>query len=197
MSFRKFLPLVAVAASLFALPARAQFGAYATITGERVTGFQCQATNGPCASNDGSVRPFGSNFGVYYDFRNIGPVRIGADLRGGVMTANKSATEYQSGSGLVRHYDALAGIRGSIGTPIRILRPYAEIAGGYAKSNAASLDTTVYANYTQVQGLVGVDVAITPFFDIRAIELGAGALFGTGTHSTQSIGAGLVFHFPR
>ena len=88
-------------------------------------------------------------------------------------------------------------MRASIATPIRILHPYAEVLAGYAKTNAASTNVQVYSNYTQVQALVGLDIAVLPYLDIRAIEFGAGALLGVDTHSTQSIGAGVVFHLPR
>ncbi len=197
MSFRKLLPLFAVFALIYVCPARAQFAIYGTVAGERMSGFTCQAVNNQCASNDGAVRPFGSNFGVYYDFRSVGPVRLGADLRGSYLSYNKSAVEYLGGAGVVKQYGALGGVRGSIGTPIRILHPYAEALVGFAKMNAASTNPQIYSNYTQVQGFIGADVAIAPYLDIRAIEFGAGALFGPDTHGTQSIGAGLVFHMPR
>ena len=196
MQFRKLLPLCLVLAFAFAGSAHAQLGIYGTFDGERVTGFTCQGLDGQCASSGGVARPYGGNFGVYYDFRNLGPVRIGGDLRGDVFSSNKSPTEYEGGAGVVRQYGALGGIRGSIDLPIHILRPYAEAAFGYAKSNAASTNPTLYSNYSQVEGLLGVDIAILPYMDIRA-EAGAGALFGTNTHSTESIGAGVVFHLPR
>ncbi len=197
MSFRKLLPLLAAFVFISVCPARAQFAVYGTFDGERVSGFTCQALNAQCASTNGIVRPYGGNFGVYYDFRNVGPFRIGADLRGNVFNSNKSAVNYQGGAGVVKQYGALGGVRASIGVPIPILHPYAEAAVGYAKTNAASVDPILYSNFTQVQGLIGLDITVLPYMDIRAIEVGAGALFGPSTHATQSIGAGIVFHFPR
>lgn len=197
MSFRKLLPLFAIVALVYANPARAQFGAYGMVSGERMSGFTCQAVNSQCASTGGTVRPFGGNFGVYYDFRNFGPLRVGADLRANIFSSNKSAVEYLGGSGVVKQYGGLGGVRVSFGAHFPILHPYVEAAGGYAKTNAASANPELYSNYGQVQGLAGLDVAILPYLDIRAIELGAGALFGPSTHGTQSIGAGIVFHMPR
>lgn len=197
MLFRKLLPLFAVFALIYASPARAQFAVYGTVTGERMAGFTCQAVNSQCASSGGAVRPFGGNFGLYYDFRNLGPFRIGADLRGNVFSSNKSATEYLGGAGVVRQYGALGGVRASIALPMKILHPYVEGAAGYAKTNAASTTPELYSNYTQVEGLVGLDIAVLPYIDLRAVEFGAGALFGPNTHGTLSVGAGLVFHMPR
>ena len=199
MLFRKSLPLFAFAlfCCFCAFPAHGQFAVYGTVNGERAGGFTCQAVGGVCATTNGTVHPYGGVFGVFYDFRNLGPVRFGADLRGDIMTSNKSAVEYEGGAGVVRQYGALGGIRASVGTPITILHPYVEALGGYAKTNAASTNVEVYSNYTQVQGLVGLDITVLPYLDIRGIEFGAGALFGPSTHSTESIGAGLVFHFPR
>ncbi len=193
MSLRTSLPLFAV---LVSSAAHAQFAVYGTITGERMSGITCLDPTGVCASTDGVVRPYGANFGGYYDFRNVGPVRLGLDVRGDVLKGDKSAEFYQASSGLIRHYDALGGVRASLATPIRYIRPYAEFAVGYAKTNAASAvaGTSVFNNYTEAKGIVGVDVPLLPYLDIRAIEFGGGALFGNGTHAIESIGAGLVFH---
>ena len=198
MLFRKSLPLFAALAFLIFPVAHAQLAAYGTVTGERLSGLTCLDPSGICASAGGVVRPFGANFGGYYDFRNVGPVRLGLDLRGDVLKSDKSAQSYEASSGLIRHYDALAGLRVSLATPIRFIRPYAEIAAGYAKTNAAGFAVTTgasnYNSYTEAKGFLGVDVPILPYLDIRVIEFGAGALFGSGTHATESIGAGVVFH---
>lgn len=191
MSFRKFF-LLGVAALLCGTgSARAQFSIFGTITGERVGGFTCFDPQGHCAESDGKERPFGSNFGAFYDFKAFGPARIGAEIRGGVTNANKSAESYGASSDLVRHYSALVGPRASFRTPLHALKPYAAILGGYSRYN----DANSTEQSGQIQGYVGLDVAIIPFLDIRAIELGEGALFGTGSHNMQSIGAGLVLHF--
>ena len=199
MSFRKSLPLLTVFVLLVSSAARGQLAVYGTVTGERLSGITCLDPLGVCASSGGVVRPYGANFGGYYDFRNVGPVRLGLDVRGDVLKADKSAEFYQASSGLIRHYDALGGVRASFATPIRFIRPYGEFAVGFAKTNAASatLGTSSFSNYTEAKGIVGVDVPLLPYLDIRAIEFGGGALFGNGTHAVESIGAGLVFHTTR
>ncbi len=199
--FRKLLPAFAVFALLCSAAAKAQFGVYATVTGERITGISCLDPTGHCAATGGVVDPFGGNFGAYYDFRNLGPVRLGFDLRGGVLSGNKSAQSYQASGSLIRHYSALGGVRASFATPIKYIRPYGEIAFGYGKTNASGYSPVTgissYSNYAQAEGLVGVDIPVLPNLNIRAIELGAGALFGSDTHGFQQIGAGVVFHTGR
>ena len=182
---------------LSSIAVRAQFGLYGTITGERMGGFTCTDSRGICASSGGVVRPYGGTFGGYYDFRSMGSVRLGVDLRGSVLNSNKSATTYSSSTDAVRHYAVLGGVRGEFKTPFRWLYPYAQVSAGYARSNAASTLVTQYKNYTQVQGFVGADVPLLRNLDLRAIELGAGEVFGPSSHSIQSIGIGVVFHSAR
>ena len=195
MLFRKLLALLAVGAAPFCTAAHAQFGVFGTVTGARIGNVTCtpHTTVGTCASGTTTDKPYGANFGGYYEFRSFGPVRFGVEIRGGVLNANKDPGANIASSDLIREYTALGGVRGSVGTPIHWLRPYAEFAAGYAKFGPVY----AYNTYTKAEGLVGVDVPVAPFLDIRAIELGAGALFGNGTHGTQSIGAGLVFHTLR
>lgn len=182
---------VAGAVFLFAGSARAQFSLFGTVQGERIGDITCTVSTG-CASNDGKVRPFGGNFGASYDFRTIGPARVGLDARGSVLTANKRADLYQGGAGVVRQYTALAGAHASFGTPIRALRPYVAAAGGLGRSNIVGLPLQ---NYGMVEGFVGADLDLIPLLSVRLIELSAGEMFGPSNHSVQSIGIGLVVHF--
>ena len=197
MLFRKLLPLLALGTAVCPFVAHAQFGVFGTVTGQRIGGIACaQSTGGSvgtCTSGTTTDKPYGANFGAFYDFHSFGPVRVGVEVRGGVLNTNKDPGANVASTDLIREYTALGGVRASTGTPIRWIRPFAEFAGGYDKFGPVYN----YSTYTKVEGLVGVDVPIASFVDIRAIELGAGALFGPSTHSTQSIGAGLVFHSPR
>ena len=197
MLFRKLVPFLAAGAALSATAAHAQFGVFGTVTGQRIGGVACTPTAGSgvgtCTSGTTTDKPYGANFGAYYDFRSFGPVRFGVEVRGGVLNTNKDPGANIASTDLIREYTALGGVRASTGTPIKWIRPFAEFAAGYAKFGPVY----AYNTYTKAEGLVGVDVPIGSFIDIRAIELGAGALFGPSTHGTQSIGAGLVFHTPR
>ena len=204
MLFHKLLPWFAPLLIAASGAAHAQFGVYATVTGENLSSFKCvtvtaaPTTGCTTTGTDVSVKPYGANFGAYYEFRNLGPARIGLDLRGGVLNSSKDTFENLTSSDVIRQYTALGGVRASFGTPIKFIRPYAEIAGGYARFGSVNaLSTYPLSNYGEFEGLVGVDVPILPYLDIRAIEFGGGALLGPGTHGLESIGAGIVFHTTR
>ena len=198
MLFRKCLPAVAAAAALISSVLHAQIGLFGTVTGERLTGITCQAFDNVCSSSNGTDHPFGGEFGGFYDFRRFGPVRFGPEVRGNVLTSNRSASLYQGGAGVVRQYGALGGVHASVGTPIPFLHPYGSVDVGYAKTNADTGNPETYQNFFQAKGVLGVDIPLLPFLDFRLIELTAGGLFGNGnTHSTQSIGAGVVIHSLR
>lgn len=247
MSFRKLLPLFAPV--LIAVPsaAHAQFGVFGTVTGQRFGGITCPAFASPCGNNNGRVQPYGGDIGGFYDLRDVGPARLGIEVRGDILTANKRADNYAGSAGITRQYTAMAGVRGTFRTPISWLKPFASIDGGYLRNNTSGLYTStvttntsttpnlttsttsfnpnLYTSYALVKGFVGLDVKISSFFDIRAIELGAGEALGSAptvvavtattnggapvvtssritanssdSHGVTSIGAGIVFHFPR
>lgn len=208
MLFRKLLPLFAAFAFIYVNPARAQFAVYGTADGGTFGGITCPTFAAPCAQPGGHVKPYGGTFGMYYDFRDLGPVRVGLDLRGDVLATNKRADSSAGARDIYRQYTALAGVRGSMHTPISWLFPYAEIAGGYTRNNGSGLytettttysgatppiqETSVsfnperYANYALFKGFVGVDVRILPWLEIRAIEFGAGEAFGS-TPTLQTV----------
>ena len=215
MSFRKSLPVFAVFTALFSLPAHGQFGIYGTVTGQRFGGITCPSFAAPCAAGGGHAQNYGGTFGGLYDGRNLGPVRLGLDVRGEILTSNKRADSSAGGAGIFREYNVMGGVRGTIPTPIPWLRPYAEVAFGYSRNNASGVYTqtttvnntltppitlssvafnpSVYSSQPLVKGLVGVDVHVSTHLDIRAIELGYGEAFGSTTTvvaTTTTISAG-------
>jgi hypothetical protein len=245
MSSRKLLWLSALVPFFFTGFASAQIGIYATVTGQRFGGITCPTFAAPCGSNNGKDNPYGGSFGAYYDFKDFGPVRLGADLRGEVLTGNKRADSTTGGGGTLRQYTVFGGVRGTVRTPIPWMHPYAEIAAGYLRNNASGLYTyttttnntvtpptsiqtlsynpNLYKAYPAFKGIVGLDLRVLPFVDLRIIELGAGAAFGStntvntvvntqgatgitttstvnasssSSHALQTIGAGIVFRIP-
>lgn len=224
MSFRKVFFFGAAVFFGLAVSARAQVGVYGMYTGTELSNITCLALNAspslPCSAADGNVKPFGGTAGIYYDFRTFGPVRLGVDLRGDFLHANKSAADSTGGNGATRVHNVLVGVRGSFHTPVSFLRPYAQVSAGWAQSNATepacltTSGTTVLCsgsqagspqrmdNFVQVEGFAGVDIKVFPVLDVRPIELGYGYMsrFGTGNGDgslpVKSIGAGLVFHLP-
>ena len=191
---------------LSSVAAHAQLGVYATATGNWFGGVNCPSFAAPCAENDGKVKPFGGNFGAYYDFRSFGPIRLGVDARGAVESSNKRADSSAGGAGIVKNYEALGGLRASFHTPIHWLHPYAEIAGGMSRNNASGLYTNTittggvptpsvlsynpqnYTVYPLIKGFAGVDIPLLPYLSFRAVELGFGGAFGSApTFQTTTV----------
>jgi hypothetical protein len=211
MSFRKFVFFSAVMSFGFAAAARAQVGVYGMATGQQFGGVTCPSYAAPCASNDGVTRPYGGTFGLYYDWKKVGPVILGADARGDVLTTNKRGDSSAGGKGTVREYTALFGVRATVPLRYRWLHPYVEVAGGYTRNNNSGLYTTTTttttfsptsttvlpvtsslsfnpaysSNYGVMKGYVGADITLFPFLDLR-FELGDGAAFGEA-QTTQSL----------
>jgi hypothetical protein len=163
------------------------------------------------------VNPSGIQGGAYYDFRTVGPVRLGFDLRGGTEHSNKSATSSAGGSNATGLDDVLFGLRGSFHTRYSWLSPYAQVSAGYARSNATLPfgATTLSSggvpnprledNFMMYEGFAGVDIHVFPVIDLRPVELGIGNMdrFGSsatgdgpGSVGVMSIGAAIVFHLP-
>ncbi len=114
---RKALPLLAALA--FTASAHAQLAAYGTVTLNSLGG---SGTSPLAPKTDASgnpvqylnnVNPIGGTFGVYYDFRNVGPVRLGVDARGVITNGSRGPELGAQGTG-VRIGSGLAGIRASV-----------------------------------------------------------------------------------
>ena len=204
------------------IAARAQLGVYGLYQGTSLTGIRCLSSTGICsnvndmtpyATGDNKVNPSGGFGGVYYNFRNLGPMRFGFDARAGELHSNKSAVISAGGKNITSVQSYLGGVRGTFHTPISWILPYAEILAGFARSDAAvpagGLSTSVptprvFDSYVQYEGLVGADIRIAPFLDLRAIELGIGEMNEVGSSNgasttsmgMRSIGAGVVLHIP-
>ena len=203
MSLRTSLRCAAVLTALSPLSAHAQFGVYGMVTGQRFGGITCPSFAAPCAAGGGRAQNYGGAFGGLYDLRNVGPVKLGVDVRGEILTSNKRADSSAGGAGIFREYNVMGGVRGVVATPISWLRPYAEVAFGYSRNNASGVYTqtttlnntatpptslsfvtfnpSVYASQPLVKGLLGLDAHVSTHIDIRVIELGYGGSFGSTT----------------
>jgi hypothetical protein len=211
------------------LAAEAQFGAYVGYTGVHLSGIQCLSVGVACANGPagaggsvpgatGGVNPSGIFFGGYYDFRTVGPVRLGADVRYLDMRSNKSAASSLGGPDATNANTVLAGVRGTFHTRYSFLRPYVELAAGRTSSDATEPGATTtttststtsitsprrYDNFLQYNAFAGVDLKIFSVLDLRVVEVGVGNMnrFGSGSGSTSvgvtSIGAAVVFHLPE
>jgi hypothetical protein len=212
MILRKAVLLVAAAIATTTI-AHAQFGVYGTVSVNRLSGIQGSPNAVGSVVND-SVDPVGGGGGVYYDFMKLGPVRLGADLRGTITTSKQGAYTTSRGAG-TRIYSGLGGIRAVFHTPYIALKPYIQGSVGIGRSdyglftpnttvtvagfNAQTTGEAIHNNL-EYEGFAGVDFRVLPVMDFRVVELGYGALtsFGTSGHTYPigTISSGIVFHLP-
>jgi hypothetical protein len=206
MNISKVL-LALTSALLTVATAQAQLSAYGTVTVRRMT--DIPYTQGTTSFTNGSFDPVGATGGIFYDFRTVGPVRLGADVRGTIANSTQGAISVANAGG--GHLDSgLGGIRASFHTPFVPIKPYAEGMVGVARTNFGTqfnngLATTGLTKQTGIQlsshleydVFAGVDYAILPILDFRIVELGYGAVQGSGhTYPVQSLSTGIVIHLP-
>ena len=196
------------------LAARAQFGAYLGYSGERLGGIPCKSfigTMNDCSATTASlsggtttattdaVNPSGIYFGGYWDFKTLGPVRLGVDARYYDLKSNKSAATAAGGPNATTSNTVLGGVRGTFRTHYSWLKPYGEIAFGRTSTDAAN-GPGIFTSYLRYQGFAGIDIKILPVLDLRPVEVGLGDMNamggGSGSISVRSIGGAIVFHTP-
>lgn len=206
--------LLFAAVLVLAVSAHAQFAVYGTATVERLSNIQSSpllsSTSSPSLTYNNAVNPLGATFGAFYDLRNVGPVRLGLDLRGSIITDKRGAAKAYNANG--SHIDSgLVGVRVLFHAPRQWLRPYAEGAVGIGRSNyglqlpvssttAPPLPAYHLDNNFEYHVFAGLDLRASSILDIRIFEVGYGGLdpFGTNAHNypLKSMSAGFVFHFP-
>jgi hypothetical protein len=234
--WRSGLGLALVSCGLAAVPsAQAQAGVYVGYAATRMSDIACLSTAIACSNgtapvtgntvSTGHLNPSGVFVGGYYDWRNFGPVKLGFDVRYMDARSNKSAVTSGGGPNMVTSNTVLGGVRGSIGTPIRWLRPYLQASFGRTSSNVTeptcitgaggallcgsstviSPSPRQYDSFFTVEGFGGVDIRIGSYLSLRAIELGYGNMnrFGSGTSGTtssvglSSVGGAVILHMPQ
>ena len=197
-----------------------QSGIYGMVTAQNL-GSLTYASVGNSTSNtvvthtDGSFSPIGGTFGGFYDFKTIGRVRLGADVRGSITSSIHGADPTAAGSG-GRLYTAMGGVRASFPAHYKLLAPYVQGSFGFARTDSAGYQLkgtnppgqvnaladgqVVIEHGFAYQALAGLDLKVFPLVDIRIAEFGIGGLSGVqsqpGSHLLQSVGVGLVFHLP-
>jgi hypothetical protein len=207
MNFRKAVLLLAAVAVAIPVSAYAQVGVYGMFTVDRLSNI----ISSPLPGNVGTPRlntvdPLGGTGGVYYDFMKLGPVRLGADLRGSILTTKRGAyVNFNEGG--ARIYSALGGVRGVFHTPFAPLKPYIQISAGLGRSDYGLSNTStatpgkiiLYNNF-EYEGLAGLDIKLLPIMDWRVAEFGYGGLdpFGANSHNypIKQVSMGFVFHLP-
>jgi hypothetical protein len=204
MIFRKAVLFVAAVAVAATTSAHAQVGVYGMFTVDRLSNIQSSPLLPSPAPAVDPVNPLGGTGGVYYDFLKLGPIKLGADLRGSILTTKRGAYVTANAGG-TRIYSTLGGIRGVFHTPLAPLKPYIQLSAGLGRSDYGLSPTTnsghiiIYNNF-EYEGLAGLDVKLLPIMDWRVAELGYGGLdpFGTLSHNytIKQVSMGFVFHLP-
>jgi hypothetical protein len=208
MSFRKAVLFVAAVAVAATTSAHAQVGVYGMFTVDRLSNIASSPLPAPTTTGSNArtntADPLGGTGGIYYDFLKLGPVRLGADLRGSILTTKRGANVNFNDTG-TRIYSALGGVRASFHTPLAPLKPYIQVSAGlgrsdYGLSNTTATGHVILYNNFQYEGLAGLDIKLLPIMDWRVAELGYGGLnpFGTYSHNypIKQVSMGFVFHLP-
>ena len=203
---RKVLSLLAVfSVALLAQAAHAQLGVYGMFTVNRLSVPTYSTTGVAGPEIKSSVDPIGGTFGVYYDVRTYGPVRLGVDVRGVDTTSKQEGISNFNGSG-TRIYSFLGGVRGSFHTPVEAIQPYVQMSAGLARTDHGASNTQTatgaplpLSNDAEFHAYAGLDVHLFPLLDFRAIELGYGGITGgtNGVSSVKSLSTGFVLRFGR
>jgi hypothetical protein len=201
MSFRNAVLLLAAVAVATSVSAHAQVGVYGMFTVDRLSNIQSSPLLPSPAPRVDPVNPLGGTGGVYYDFFKLGPIKLGADLRGSILTTKRGAYVTNNGGG-TRIYSALGGVRGVFHTPFAPLKPYVELSAGLGRSDYGLFTNgaVVLHNNFQYEGLAGLDIKLLPIMDWRVAEFGYGGLdpFGANSHNypIKQVSMGFVFHLP-
>lgn len=129
--------------------------------------------------------------GLTLNMLPVGPVKFGADFRGSTRPGTNGSDT------------AMGGLRLAIKPPLLPIKPYIQASGGYVATRTRATSGGTFQNrYAAWEVLGGLDIPLVPFFDFRAVEVGAGtgySLPGIGSPAPNlslfTINTGLVFHF--
>lgn len=214
MIFRKAVLFVAAVAFASSFSAYAQVGVYGMFTADRLSNTASSPlplppnSTGVAFTRNNTVDPLGGTGGIYYDFLKLGPVKLGVDARGSILTTKRGAYLNFNGPG-ARIYSVLGGVRGAIHTKWAPVKPYVQLSAGLGRSDYGlftgrpasdqPLPNPVYNNF-QYEGLIGLDLKLLPIMDWRVAEFGYGGLqaFGDLSHNypIKQVSMGFVFHLP-
>ncbi len=197
----------ALATGLSLVPsAQAQAGVYGVFTATRIGSLQSSpfaSITNAAGGTKATVDVSGGTFGGYYDFKTLGPVRLGADLRGNIESSTRGGGTTAVGSGS-HLYSVLGGARGAFHTRYSFLEPYVQLSGGLGRSdyglNRNASGSYLLQNSFEYHVFAGADIHLASFLDYRVVELGYGGLaaFGSNSHNytLRTVGTGVVFRLP-
>ena len=218
MILRKAVLLLAAVAVASTVSANGQVGVYGLFTVNRLSNITTSPlpplsnnplTNTTVAARFDTADPLGGTGGIYYDFLKLGPVKLGVDARGSILTTKRGAYLNFDGPG-TRIYSVLGGVRASFRTKYAPLKPYIQGSVGLGRSNyglytpapqnGLVVNQIVIYNNFEYEGLAGLDIKLLPIVDWRVAEFGYGGLnpFGANSHNypIKQVSMGFVFHLP-
>jgi hypothetical protein len=212
MILRKAVLLLAAVAVASTVSAQGQVGVYGMFTVDRLSNIMTSPlpplSNNPLTNTTVEARtdtadPLGGTGGIYYDFLKLGPVKLGADVRGSILTTKRGAYVHFNGQG-ARIYSTLGGVRAAFHTKYEPLKPYIQVSAGLGRSDygliTPSTGQVVIYNNFEYEGLAGLDIKLLPVMDWRVAEFGYGGLdpFGALGHNypIKQVSMGFVFHLP-
>src|ERR1700734_1008702 len=138
MNFRKAVFFLAAGAIVSCVSASAQVGVYGMFTVDQLGNIGASPRLAipfpPADAPANSVNPLGGTGGAYWDFMKLGPVKLGVDARGSILTTKRGAYINFDGPG-ARIYSVLGGVRASFHTPIAALKPYIQGSVGLGRSD--------------------------------------------------------------
>jgi hypothetical protein len=183
MNLRRLTLLLAFILSTAA--AHAQVGIYGKFDATRLSS--------SASTTSASTWFYGPGVGIYYDALHLGPISLGADLRGDILSG--SSEDYRSG---------LFGLRLAIKAPVLPIKPYIQgsVGVGATKPTALSSLPLHYTTKFEYQIASGVDFTIFPHIDWRIVELGYGRITGISSGGEApaanlfNASTGLVVRFP-
>jgi hypothetical protein len=184
MAFRFIFVGLPVAVLIPGCPAGAQVSAYGTIAATDY-GFVVGSTEVTKSDSPGFI------VGAFYNFPIQSRLTAGIDARGSYSPGERGGSS------------AAAALRIGFVPERVVLRPYFQLGGGVVSSTPDDRtvgDEVRPIRYTSggLEFALGLDIRLTPSFDLRALEIGA--IAGSGSVSSPGAGsgfvnAGIVYHF--
>lgn len=126
---------------------------------------------------------YGPTVGGSIDFVPLGPVKVGADIRGSFV-----------GGGGKRLDGVVVGPRVSLHVKPLNLKPYGEFMFGFARYNDGAGNASTDS---QIQVNMGVDHQVAKLIDWRVFEYGYSQYYGqNGQYNPKTFSTGVVFRLP-
>ncbi|MBS1816142.1 MAG: hypothetical protein JSS87_14825 [Acidobacteria bacterium] len=178
--------LVLFVFTIAASTARAQIGAYLNFTAQHIDSSARNIGDTAGDLSDGTW-VFGPQLGFYNDFMHLGPLHLGTDFRGSILS-----------HGDAKFNNGMGGLRASIHSFALPISPYVQASAGIAGFNYGRPQGMTKILQYELSG--GVDLTVFPRIDWKLVEIGGGALttFGKGedgANGTFHISTGLAVRF--